>query len=660
MSFRATLCWVSSAWVLCAAIAVHAEPKIANAAGSDLERAETLRQVAGILDYIGGDYRGAVSTQGAILNPSEYAEQRALARDALALVAQTGLSPSDPLRGQLDALNQALSSHENPARIELLSRSAREAIEVTHHVDLAPKSAPSRDTAERLFRSQGCNNCHGDDCAAHTPAAAALDPHPANFLDAERMATVSPHRAFHAISFGVPGTAMLAFAALSDAERWSLAFYVLSLRHLNADVSRGQRAFADAHASAPQDARGLSALSEEQLDHDLANISDPQSRADALGYLRVIAPFAQAKGQASLARAYQQLDAGLAAYERGNHDSARRLFISAYLDGVEPHEAVLSARDPELVHELERAMLNLRSVSAAGVSISQLRAAVETARGVLDRAASSRSDANTAFIGAMTIALREGVEIVLLVAALLGLVRKRGQPELARYVHLGWILAIPAGLGTFYAAESLLSGMRRELAEGIASLLAALVLVGVTHWLLGQLSAKRWVGFLASRIGAVVSSRRAALGVLALSFLAAYREAFEIVLFFQALLRDAGADRQRVWLGAALGLGLLCLVALVLLRVGAKLRPAPFMLASGVCLALLSFMLIGKGVHALQEAAVLPAHRLSLPDFELLGLFATGEGYLAQGALLVFLLLSVLLPRRAKQARPHRTASAAE
>jgi high-affinity iron transporter len=621
--------------------------------------ADTLRQVAGILDYIGGDYRGAVGPDGAVRNPSEYAEQRALANDAAALASQAGLAESDPVRATLKELGQALGDKRPPEAVERLCRRARELIVTQHGVDLAPSSVPTRAAAEQLYKSQGCNTCHGDDGGAHTPTAAALDPKPANFLDPERVATVSAHRAFHAITFGVPSTAMRAFTQLSDAQRWSLAFYVLALRHMADDVAAGKRAFERDKPAAPADARGLSSLSEEELTAKLASIADPRERSAVLAYLRVEAPFAHAQ-DGGMARAYQQLDAGLLAYRRGDREGARRLFISAYLDGVEPHEAALRARDAELTDQIEHAMLDLRTVAAQGVSEPQLAAAVARARSLLDRAHGTRADATAALVGALTITLREGVEIVLLIAALLGLVRKRGQPQLSRYVHAGWLLAIPAGLLTFMGAESLLSGMQRELAEGIASLLAALVLLGMTHWLLGQLGAKRWVGFLASRVGAVTGSQRAALGVLGLSFLAAYREAFEIVLFFQALLRDAEGATREVWLGAALGLALLCVVALLLLRVGKRLQPAPFMLASSIFLAVLSFMLVGKGVHSLQEAAVLPIHHVALPELPLLGVFATCEGLLVQGAVLVLLLLSALWPLRAARRRAAGHASPAE
>ncbi|MEY4575507.1 MAG: hypothetical protein RL701_210 [Pseudomonadota bacterium] len=625
------------------------------AAEPDRAQQDTLRQVAGILDYIGGDYRGAVGVDGKILDEGEYKEQKSLAEDARNLLVKVGIQASDPLQQRLSELAAALAEHQNPASVERICQAAREVIVTQHAVDLAPVSTPSHSVAEQLFRDQSCNTCHGDDGSAQTPTALALDPRPANFLDAERVATVSAHRAFHAITFGVPGTAMVAYQKLSEPDRWSLAFYVLSLRHTQRDLARGRSAFEALKSPLVADARALSGLTEEELARTVNGITDPQVRADALAYLRVEAPFEKSAntGDSSMAVAYTKLAEGLKAYARGERDEARRAFISAYLDGVEPHEASLRARDAQLVGEIEAAMMALRSAAAEGVPQAQLEASVTRVRGLLATAEHNKGDASAAFIGAFTIALREGLEIVLLIAALLGLVRKRGQPELAKYVHAGWLLAIPAGLATYYGLESVLSGMQRELAEGLASLLAALVLLGVTHWLLGQLSSKRWVEFLARRIGAAVSSQRAAWGVLALSFVAAYREAFEIVLFFQALVRDAGAAKQ-VFLGAACGLGLLLVVALILLRVGQRLRPAPFMLASSVCLAVLSFLLVGKGVHALQEAAVVSLSPLPVPALPWLGIYGSAETLAAQGALLLALLWSAVWPRYAAKRSAER------
>ncbi len=612
----------------------------------DATQAAALQQVAGILDYIAGDYRGAVSSDGRILDATEYAEQRSLAKDADALAAEHAIAKDAELRVTLAAIANALEQRHAPSDVAASCRVARDLIEHTYGVSLAPSAVPSRGEAMQLYRAQTCNTCHGDDGGANTPLARSLDPHPANFLDAQRVATVSAHRAFHAISHGVPGTAMRAFDALSETQRWSLAFYVLSLRHASADVAEGRRVFDAADKPTPNDARGLASLTEEELIAKLAKIPDAKARANALSYLRAEAPFAQDQARGSLALSFQKLDQGLTAYGKGDRAGARQLFVSAYLDGFEPHEAALRAKNAALVSEVENAMLALRSVAARGAAAQDVQKQAAIARSLLARAEAEGHGKSAALLGALTITLREGLEIVLLVTALLALVRKRGHAELAKFVHIGWLLAIPAGLATYWFAGSIFGGMQRELSEGIASLLAAVVLLGVTHWLLGQLGAKQWVGFLARHIGAATaqSTRSAALGVLGFAFLAAYREAFEIVLFFQALVLDSAGAVHDVWIGAGIGLLLLSVIATALLRVGQRLKPAPFMLASSVFLALLALVLVGKGVRALQEAGVLGINPLPWPELPVAGIFATHEGLLAQAVLLFLLTLSALAP----------------
>src|SRR4249919_377150 len=86
---------------------------------------ETLGQVAGILDYIAGDYRGAVGPDGAILDPGEYAEQRSLAEDARALLTKVGIDNSDPLQQRMGELSSALAERRSPAAVTQLCREAR-------------------------------------------------------------------------------------------------------------------------------------------------------------------------------------------------------------------------------------------------------------------------------------------------------------------------------------------------------------------------------------------------------------------------------------------------------------------------------------------------------------------------------------------------------
>ncbi|HET6336374.1 MAG TPA: cytochrome c, partial [Polyangiales bacterium] len=324
--------------LVAAPVSLAETPTSANLAAKD----GGLRQVAGILDYIGGDYRGAVSATGQVLDEAEYKEQLSLAKDADALAAQAGLGTADPVRVSLAELTRALEARATPEAVQNLCRKAREVLVTTQHVNLVPSQAPSRDEAAQLYMRQGCNSCHGSDGSAQTPTAATLNPKPANFLDPERIAAVSPHRAFHALTFGVSGTAMIAYPGLSDAQRWSLAFYVLSLRHQNADLALGRRAFDAGAKPAPTDFATLSSMSEEDIDAKLQNLTDPKQRAAALAFLRVEAPFAKKVTGPALS-AIPLLDRGVKLYASGDHIQARKVFISAYLDGFEPHEAGLRA-----------------------------------------------------------------------------------------------------------------------------------------------------------------------------------------------------------------------------------------------------------------------------------------------------------------------------
>lgn len=605
------------------------------------EKQDALRQVAGILDYIAGDYRGAVGPGRQILNQDELTEQRSLARDADALAAQAGVAPGTSIRATLAELAAVLEQVGSPEQVAAVCNRARGVLVEQHAVTLAPSTLPNRARAALLYRSSGCTTCHGDSGGADTEAAKKLSPPPANFLDAERVASVSAHRAFFAISYGVSGTGMTSYRVLSEADRWSLAFYVLSLRHDATLAARGKQAFTTAAIDQPRSARALATLTDEEL---RAKLLKTGSDADAaLSYLRLVAPFeADPTGGGSLAGLRRALNIGLQSYRTGRQAEARRQFVAAYLEQLEPQEPVIRARSVEVVVAMEKTMLALREAAALDGQADTIAKHVATMEQLIDRAERQKTSPTAALIGALTITLREGLEIALLIGALLGLVRKRGHAELARFVHGGWILALGAGLLTWWLAGALLGGLERELAEGIAAIAAALMLLGVTHWLLGQVTAKRFMGFLGGQFDTTLAGSKAKLGVLGLSFVAAYREVFEVVLFFQALLLDARDAQGSVWLGVFMGTVILVAATFALKLVGQRLSPRPFMLASSALLAALAVVLIGKGIRALQEAGVIGISTFAQFDLNALGIHATIEGMLAQGVLLALLLASAI------------------
>ena len=324
----------------------------------------------------------------------------------------------------------------------------------------------------------------------------------------------------------------------------------------------------------------------------------------------------------------------------GDTAGARRALISAYLDHFEPHEAGLRAREGQIVQEVEAAFLSLRA--SIETRDAQLEPRAARLDGLLEKADSRASGGGlVAFVGALAIALREGVEAALLVAAMLALLRKAGRERDADAVHVGWVSASLAGAATWWASGMLLvrlSGASRELAEGVFQLVTAALLLYASHWLLASLSAKRLVSFLSARTMAAGS----AAVILGLTFIAVYREMFEAVLFFRGLLLEAPGTGASVAAGAVTGL--LALVGLVAAfqRVGRRLRPRPLLVTCGILLCALAVLMVGHGVRSLQILGAVPLTIWGAFQVPALGLYATREGLCAQALVVMALAGSAL------------------
>ncbi|HVY49656.1 MAG TPA: FTR1 family protein, partial [Minicystis sp.] len=230
----------------------------------------------------------------------------------------------------------------------------------------------------------------------------------------------------------------------------------------------------------------------------------------------------------------------------------------------------------------------------------------------------------------------------LLVAALLGVAAQAGLADKKRFVHIGWASALALGVVTWLAAARItaLSGASREKIEGVTALLATCVLFYVSYSLLAKKEVARWMRFLRAQ----VTPRRAALSLFGVAFLAAYREAFETVLFYQALLAS-NASHGAALVGAAGGALALALVVVVYSRAGRFAPPQAFFKASSYLLYALAIVFAGQGIAALQLTGSVPAHRLPIPAVPALGLHPTWETCAAQLTLLALALLGAVLSR---------------
>ena len=310
-----------------------------------------------LLDYITVDYAGAVSG-GRVSSEAEYAEMVEFAGQV-----ETRLGSLPERSGKADLLRQtralrtAISAKAPPVEVAAQSRALASALLAAYPVPLAPTAPPDLARGAALY-AQNCASCHGAAGDGHGPGSVGLDPPPIAFSDKVRADQRSVFGLYQVITQGLDGTAMAGFDSLSDEDRWSLAFYVGTFAYPTSETGHGQRLWRD-DASLRQRYPNQAAFVGATPASLAAEIGP--GKADAVtAYLRRHPGAVRARADGSLALTRERLDASLRAYAAGNRQAAADLALSAYLDGFEPVEPMLAARDQGLMARIEQAMGALR------------------------------------------------------------------------------------------------------------------------------------------------------------------------------------------------------------------------------------------------------------------------------------------------------------
>ena len=604
-----------------------------------------------LLDYIAVDYPEAVEN-GEIVNQSEYDEMKEFSGTASKLIGELPTSSAKTgLLRQAEALEGAIATKASPQAIAAAARELATDLIKAYPVPLSPSIAPDSGRGKALY-AQHCASCHGATGRGDGPQAVGLDPPPIAFTDEKRARNRSVFALYQVIEQGLDGTSMASFADLPSQDRWALAFYAGSLAYPGTEVANGKTLWdSDADLRKRFDLEKLVATMPATL---AAELGEDKAR-QVMAYLRRhpdAAATQPASGTLTLARS--RLQEAIAVYERGERKTATDLALSAYLDGFEPAEPILAARDNALMVRIERAMSDLRAAIAKGDPVEAVQSRVATLDGLFAEAetilAPSEASGTSGFIAAFTILAREGLEAILIVIAMMSFLVKAGRRDVLPYLHGGWIVALIVGAGTWAASTWLItiSGAGRELTEGVGGVFAAAVLLWVGIWMHGKSHADAWQRYIRDRLGRALS-RRSAWLLFALAFIVVYREVFETILFYAAIWSQGNSGA--IVSGAFAACVVLALIAFAMLRYSRTLPIGKFFAYSSALLAVLAIVLMGKGSAALQEAGYLPVTPSSgLPRSELLGIYPTYETIGAQ-LMVALLMLGFLWNRRAAAAR---------
>lgn len=627
--------------VLGAASCALGASAIAQAETADVQTAWRL------LDYMAVDYGGAVS-DGKIKSASEYSEMTEFAASVSARLATL---PPTPERSKLidraARLQAVVAAKGSPNQVADLAHGLAADLLKTYPVPLAPAKAPDFARGATLF-AQNCASCHGAAGDGHGPNAAKLATPPIAFTDVARARQRSPFALYQVIDQGIGGTAMQSFSSLPSDDRWALAFYAGHFAFSDAAAKEGERLW-KADPSLRQripDLTALAGLTPAILAKDVGT-----DKADTIiAYLRrhPEAVVQQAPGSLDVARA--KLGQSLAAYRAGDRHSAQELALSAYLDGFEPLEPMLTARDATLMGHIESAMGEFRASLQQGRPADEIASRVQVLDGLFDDADAALSpdaaSSASTFLGAFTILLREGLEALLIVVAMIAFLRKAERPEVLPYVHGGWIGALAAGGLTWAVATYAIgiSGASRELTEGFGSLFAGIVLLSVGIWMHGKAQADQWQRYIREKMSHALS-RQSAWFLFGLAFIVVYREVFETILFYAALWTQGNGGVMLAGAGSAVLL--LGFIAWGMLRYSRDLPIAKFFAYSAWLMALLTIVLAGKGVSALQEAGIIDIAPLAGGiRVSVLGIFPTVQSMGAQLLMLVAVAGGFALNRR--------------
>jgi high-affinity iron transporter len=662
--------------------------------GQRSDSLSVIRRTVAATSLAAKEYRTGVAPQGRrVTNPEEVSEAQQFLDAARLDVGSLPVAVRAVADSELVALGAMMARAAAPDSVAQRAATLvqRLAVAAGGALDAFPERAPSLARGAAVYQEQ-CVQCHGATGRGDGPKARQLQgPPPASLSDPALMSAVSPVDVYRKVTIGVAGTAMPQFEeTLSPEDRWAVATYVATLRAGQGMVRDGEGVYvagcANCHGATGAGDGALAAslsvrppalsdlavqgrFSDEELAHlvergrpgtpmpGFARTLEREQIASLVAFLRVL-PTAERRTQqgsptaATFAAVRRQLDSAVAL-------RSDRLAFDAYLT-FEQVETAVRAKNAGLASELEDGFAALRSRAASGAPDGDLAAVHARLLAGLERAerlVSDRSSDTNLFMQSFVLLLREGFEAILIVAALMAFLAKAGAVGRRRYVAQGAWAAVAASVLTAVVVELLfeITPGEREALEGVTMLLATAVLFYVSYWLLSKIEVAKWNAFVKGRMEDALSTG-SGFALASVAFLAVYREGFETILFYKALLTSAssaggsgvpGEAAAAVAAGIIAGAAALVIVYMAINRFGVKVPLKPFFAVTSAMLYYMAFVFAGKGIADLQESGLVRTTVVEwAPRIPVLGVYPTVQSLLLQLLLVLLLVIAIVWLQR--------------
>lgn len=353
------------------------------------------------------------------------------------------------------------------------------------------------------------------------------------------------------------------------------------------------------------------------------------------------------------------LDQAYEAAAAGKGDEGATLVNNAYYQYYEKlgfEKNVMNAISGDRVSQVEYQFKMTRKTMRDGGSDKEIKQLVDDLKSwlvkdaaILDGGASGNVNGFTKLVTssagqAFLILIREGLEALLVVAAVIAYLVKSGNKRFAKWIYLGVVAGL-AGSGLVAVLFTFLfggSGPIQEISEGVCALIATLMLLWTSNWMLNKSSVEAWNNYIRNKTEAVVAGAQSkvesgqglGLGMVTslamLSFLAVFREGAETVIFYESIY-SMSQDAHGMWVGGLTAAAVLIVIFLILRFTSVKIPIGPFFLVTSILMAVLVVIFAGGGIHALIEGDLIEGTYLSIvPTNDWIGLYPYVETIAAQ------------------------------
>lgn len=323
----------------------------------------------------------------------------------------------------------------------------------------------------------------------------------------------------------------------------------------------------------------------------------------------------------------------------GDMDSAKKTmntFSSSWLDV----EGIVLTQSKTVYVDAEKDMVSVKAyLSMNPPEVDKALSTIERMHTYLSPLSGSTS---YTMVDVITIILREGLEALLVVVALLGFLNKSGNSHKKSWIYGGVAVGFAVSIVLAVLVKVLFTsgtfGNNNFLISGWTGIFAAVMLIYVSYWLHSKSNVDAWKSYVSDKSSkALATGSLFSLGFLA--FLAVFREGTEIVLFYIGMA--SSIKLYDLLIGIALGLLILTVITVLVLKVGLRIPMRPFFQVSSILVFYLAIKFTGMGINGLQLAGLLPATSSELlPTIPWLAVYPTWQGTSAQ---LIIILSAVIM-----------------